>query len=152
MPFQVLRESYDKRFICKELYESSKNLVSRKLNEMDKNIKESTQLVGEVSPKKMVTTEEEFDESRQIDAIPSPKTDTSRKAIVRWYDAFLFVTTGFMFLVTGALLIARIYSLLTVSFFGIDAWIHALAFAIVLTMVSGIRISSKSVRQKELAK
>jgi len=140
------------RLISKELYESSRNLVSRKLNEMDKDIRESIQLVGEASLKETETTEEEFGESRQIDAMPSPKTDASRKAIARWNDAFLFVITGFMFLVTGALLIARIYSLLQVSFFGIDAWIPTLALAVALTMVSGIRISSKSVRQKELTK
>lgn len=148
----MLREGYDMGFISKELYESSRNLVSRKLNEMDKDIKESIQLVGEASLKETETTEEEFGESRPIAAMPSPKTDTSRKAITRRNDAFLFVITGFMLLVTGALLIARIYSLLQVSFFGIDAWILTLAFAIVLTMVSGIRISSKSLRQKELAK
>jgi len=131
------------RLISKELYESSRNLVSRKLNEMDKDIKESTQLVGEASLKETETTEEEFGESRQIDAMPSPKTDTSRKAIARWNDAFLFVITGFMFLVTGALLIARIYSLMQTSVFGIDAWVIALTFGIILTIVTSVRISSR---------
>jgi len=146
-----LNRSYDAGLIDDELYQSFRDQFSKRLDELEYTRDEKIQLSraaqmeeDEVTGKIVQILPELREESRAVKTRGILDLLSNKPA--------LLVITGFVFLLTGFLLIAEVYEEASILLLGLNAWIITLSIGIVFTLLTGISISLRGGEKEESKK
>lgn len=124
--------------------------LAKRLEELDAKPQQATEFLSElkrsydaglISDESYRSFRAEFYE--KAGAAPKVKKAIFRRFSIGLKKATLFTSTGVAFLVTGILLIAKIYSPSGLLVLGFDAWILTLALGLGLALTTGIYVSRK---------
>ena len=145
-----LRRSYEAGLASEELYNSFREQLSKRLDEMEREIEERTQSEREVRFKETEAVKEEVGRLPEAGATSAGKMGFIRGLGVGLTEMVLFAFSGIFFFATGVLLLAKVYQPSGILLFGLDAWISTLAFGVALAIITGIYISFRSSKHEGL--
>jgi len=144
------RRSYEAGLVSDEMYNSLREQLSKRLDEMEREIEGRTQSEREARFKEIEAVEEEVEQLPEAGATSATKMGFVRRLGMGLTETVLFVFSGIFFFATGVLLLGKIYQPSGILLFGLDAWILTLAFGVVLAIITGVYISFRSPKHEGL--
>ncbi len=144
------RRSYEAGLVSEESYNSLREQLSKRLDEMERDIEGRIQSEREARFKEIEAVKEEVERLPEAAATSAGRMGFLRGLGVGLTEMVLFVFSGIFFFATGVLLLAKVYQPSGILLFGLDAWISTLAFGVVLAIITAVYISFRSPRHEGL--
>lgn len=144
------RRGYEAGLVSEESYNSLREQLSKRLDEMERDIEGRIQSEREARFKEIEAVKEEVERLPEAAATSAGRMGFLRGLGVGLTEMVLFVFSGIFFFATGVLLLAKVYQPSGILLFGLDAWISTLAFGVVLAIITAVYISFRSPRHEGL--